>query len=74
MHGGDRRFLAHILPDGFHKIRYYGWMSAANRKPVLAAIRKALGVESNTFYPQCRSFCACLPRPAWYTRGTEDET
>ncbi len=39
------RFLSHVLPDGFHKIRYHGWMSAANRKPVLAAIRRAIGAE-----------------------------
>jgi predicted RNA-binding Zn-ribbon protein involved in translation (DUF1610 family)/glutathione S-transferase len=37
------RFLAHILPDGFHKIRYFGWMAAVNRKTILAAIRAALG-------------------------------
>jgi predicted RNA-binding Zn-ribbon protein involved in translation (DUF1610 family) len=37
-----RRFLSHILPDGFHKIRYYGWMAAAQRKKILAAIRKAI--------------------------------
>ena len=40
-----RRFLAHILPDGFHKIRYFGWMAAAHRKTILAAIRAALHVE-----------------------------
>jgi hypothetical protein len=40
-----RRFLAHILPDGFHKIRYFGWMAAARRKAILAAIRQALHVE-----------------------------
>lgn len=40
-----RRFLAHILPDGFHKIRYFGWMAAAHRKTILAAIRSALHVE-----------------------------
>ena len=39
-----RRFLAHILPDGFHKIRYFGWMAAANRKAILAAIRESLHV------------------------------
>jgi len=43
-----RRFLAHILPDGFHKIRYFGWMAAAHRKAILAAIRKALHVETPT--------------------------
>jgi len=40
-----RRFIAHILPDGFHKIRYFGWMTAANRKAILAAIRQALHAE-----------------------------
>ncbi len=37
-----RRFLAHILPDGFHKIRYFGWMAALHRKAILAAIREAI--------------------------------
>jgi hypothetical protein len=46
------RFLSHILPEGFHKIRYHGWMSAANRKPVLAAIRRALGAEPPP--PRCK--------------------
>jgi hypothetical protein len=40
-----RRFLSHILPDGFHKIRYFGWMVAVNRKAILAAIRKAIHAE-----------------------------
>jgi hypothetical protein len=40
-----RRFLAHILPDGFHKIRYFGWLAAAHRKTTLAAIRRALHVQ-----------------------------
>lgn len=40
-----RRFLAHILPEGFHKIRYYGWMAAVHRKAILAAIREALHAE-----------------------------
>jgi hypothetical protein len=39
------RFLAHILPNSFHKIRYFGWMSGTHRKAILAAIRKALQVE-----------------------------
>jgi len=40
-----RRFLAHVLPDGFHKIRYFGWMAAVNRKAILSAIRQALNVQ-----------------------------
>jgi hypothetical protein len=37
-----KRFCAHILPRGFVKIRYYGWLSAAKRKTALPAIRTAL--------------------------------
>jgi hypothetical protein len=40
-----RRFLSHILPDGFHKIRHFGWMAAGRRKAILAAIRQAIHVE-----------------------------
>jgi hypothetical protein len=56
-----RRFLAHILPDGFHKIRYFGWMAAANRKTILAAIRQALHVEPPPA-PAKESLAACLLR------------
>jgi len=41
-----RRFLAHILPDGFHKIRYFGWMAAVHRKAIIAAIRQAIHAEA----------------------------
>jgi len=27
-----RRFLQHVLPDGFHKIRYYGFLSSGGKK------------------------------------------
>ncbi|MBN1545710.1 MAG: IS91 family transposase [Syntrophaceae bacterium] len=46
-----RRFLLHILPDGFMKIRHYGILSNRNRKSKLAQCRKLLGVhckEENT--------------------------
>jgi hypothetical protein len=26
-----RRYLQHVLPQGFHKVRYYGLLSPANR-------------------------------------------
>lgn len=41
-----QRFCAHILPPGFVKIRYYGWLSAAKRKTALPAIRAALHVQA----------------------------
>jgi hypothetical protein len=46
-----RRFLAHILPDGFHKVRYFGWMTAVTRKDILVAIRHALHVVPQTADP-----------------------
>lgn len=40
-----KRFLQHILPHGFKKIRFYGWMSNTQRKYALPAIRKILDVK-----------------------------
>ncbi len=39
-----RRFLLHILPDQFFKIRYYGILSARNRKTKLAKCKELFGV------------------------------
>ena len=39
------RFLLHILPRGFQKVRAFGWLSPRHKKTVLAAIRKQLGAE-----------------------------
>ena len=41
-----KRFCYHILPKGFQKVRYYGWLSAAKRKHALPAIRAALDVAA----------------------------
>ena len=38
-----RRFLIHILPDGFHRIRHYGLLASAGRKANIAKIRNLLG-------------------------------
>lgn len=40
-----QRFLQHILPPGFKKIRCYGWLSNAKRKTSMVLIRQALGAE-----------------------------
>ena len=32
-----RRFLQHVLPRGFVKVRYFGWFSPGNR-PLLASV------------------------------------
>lgn len=41
-----RRFLIHVLPDGFHRIRHYGLLASAGRKTNVAKIRALLGAET----------------------------
>ena len=40
-----RRFLLHVLPDGFVKIRHFGFLSNRRRKECLEACRMLLGVK-----------------------------
>ncbi len=49
-----RRFLLHVLPDRFVKIRYYGFLVQRNRKELLKECRSLLGVppeETNATEP-----------------------
>ena len=39
-----RRFLLHVLPDGFQRIRHYGFLGHRYRQAKLALCRKLLGV------------------------------
>jgi hypothetical protein len=41
-----RRFLLHVLPDGFHRIRHYGLFANGHRADKLALCRKLLAVEA----------------------------
>ncbi|MEF2074914.1 IS91 family transposase [Consotaella aegiceratis] len=59
-----RRFLLHVLPRGFHRIRHYGLLAGSGRKASLALARELLGVveppgsgssdERDDFRPPCR--------------------
>lgn len=40
-----RRFLIHVLPDGFHRIRHYGFLASSTRKPSITKIRSLLCVQ-----------------------------
>jgi len=40
-----RRFLPHVLPAGFHKIRHYGLLASRNRKTKLLAAQLRLAPE-----------------------------
>lgn len=41
-----RRFLLHVLPSGFHRIRYYGLFANANRVENLAKARAMIDVPN----------------------------
>lgn len=39
-----RRFLLHVLPSGFHRIRHYGFLANTGHKENLARVRQLLHV------------------------------
>ncbi|WP_239807388.1 IS91 family transposase [Croceicoccus hydrothermalis] len=60
-----RRFLLHVLPTGFHRIRHYGLLAGGCRKDSLALARRLLAVapppEDNATEepPDTRPPCPC---------------
>ena len=40
-----RRFLQHVLPKGFHRIRQYGMLSNSKRKDALLRVRKLMAED-----------------------------
>ncbi len=52
-----RRFLLHVLPDGFHRIRHYGMLANTTRAASVALARELL----------------CVPEPAPSTEQSEKE-
>ena len=43
-----RRFLLHVLPKGFHRIRHYGLLASSGRKDNLARARQLLAMPPPT--------------------------
>ena len=43
-----RRFLLHVLPKGFHRIRHYGFLASAGRKDNVARARELLDAPART--------------------------
>jgi hypothetical protein len=41
-----RRFLIHVLPQGFHRIRHYGRFASATRADNIARVRRLLDVPA----------------------------
>jgi Putative transposase/Transposase zinc-binding domain len=60
-----RRFLLHVLPKGFHRIRHYGLLACAGRKANVALARQLLAVpapaepEEPAPQPDPRPPCPC---------------
>jgi len=55
LHEFARRFLLHVLPKGFVRIRYYGLFANAGRARLLACSRRALGQSPVAVDPQPES-------------------
>jgi hypothetical protein len=56
-----RRFLLHALPDGFHRIRHYGFLANRQRADKLTLCRKLLGEPARVptgERPECRQLVA----------------
>jgi Putative transposase/Transposase zinc-binding domain len=41
-----RRFLLHVLPEGFQRIRYYGFLANRDRRKKLTLCRQLLGMQT----------------------------
>jgi hypothetical protein len=57
-----RRFLLHVLPKRFVRIRYFGFLASRSRTPQLAQCRQALTVASA---PPPEPPPPAVPRPSW---------
>jgi hypothetical protein len=47
-----RRFLMHVLPKGFHRIRHYGLFANGNRAANIARARELLGAAPRVVEPE----------------------
>jgi hypothetical protein len=54
-----RRFLLHVLPKGFHRIRHYGLLASSTRKANLARVRELLVAPSPAATEKP------MPKPDW---------
>ena len=54
-----RRFLIHVLPDGFHRIRHYGLFANGGRGENIARARQLLNVPAQQNEPSPLNVSAC---------------
>jgi len=54
-----RRFLLHVLPSGFHRIRHYGFLASPGRAATIGRLRELIAADcdgapaSATICPRC---------------------
>jgi hypothetical protein len=60
-----RRFLLHVLPQGFHRIRHYGLFANGGRSENLAQVRHLLEVEQHRDQPEQDDEAEPPPRPTY---------
>jgi len=58
-----RRFLQHVLPRGFQRIRHYGYLATRCRATRLATCRRLLGVRADGVRTGCEPDLAAAPEP-----------
>src|SRR5262245_6231518 len=70
-----RRFLLHVLPDGFQRSRHYGFLANGHREAKLAHIRELLPVIPQQVVPvtQATTSTATIPAEATAASTTEAE-
>ena len=54
-----RRFLLHVLPKGFHRIRHYGLLASAGRKANIARARELIAAPEPEAATQRNRQCRC---------------
>jgi len=60
-----RRFLLHVLPPGFVRIRYFGWMAHRRRGTSLPLCLQLLAQSGRFLEAEPAEKDACAPRPLW---------
>ena len=63
-----RRFLLHVLPAGFHRIRHYGVLANPSRRENLSKIRGLLGVVPASIGPSANDVLTVAVPPTFLCR------
>ncbi len=63
-----RRFLIHVLPHGFHRIRHYGLFANGNRAANIARARELLAAPDRPKQPEMPEATAAADQPPMLPR------